>query len=87
MVSRHNNMGERIEQAKKQAEVDFRNKVERSRLSDVDMQDFLTGEELDRMLSDNEFFNGRVADLSKIQRHKKLAQAAAWLNDNCGVWQ
>jgi hypothetical protein len=79
----NDNMKERIENAKQQAEEDFQSKVERSRLSDVDVRDFFTDEELDRILSDNEFFNGRVADLSKIQRHEKLAQAASWLNDHC----
>jgi hypothetical protein len=77
------NMKERIEQAKRQAEEDFQNKVERSRLSDVDVRDFFTDEELDAILSNGDFFNGKVANLTKAQRHSKLAQAAAWLNDNC----
>jgi hypothetical protein len=83
MGNGNNNMAVRIEQAKKRAEENYQNKVERSRLSNVDVRDFFTEEDLDRILSNNEFFNGRVADLSKAQRHEKLAQAAAWLNDNC----
>ena len=37
---------------------------------------------LDRILSDNEFFNGRVADLPKMQRYEKLKLAAQWMNDH-----
>lgn len=38
----------------------------------MDVRDFFSDEELDRILTDNEFFNGRVADLSKVQRHEKF---------------
>ena len=55
--------GERVEQAKKKAEEEYQEKLERSKQSDVDVRDFFDDEELDRILSDNEFFNGRVADL------------------------
>lgn len=74
--------GERIEQAKKKAEEEYQEKLERSKQSDVDVRDFFDDEELDRILSDNEFFNGRVADLPKMQRYEKLKLAAQWMNDH-----
>ena len=74
--------GERIEQAKKKAEEEYQEKLERSKQSDVDVRDFFDDEELDRILSDNEFFNGRVANLSKMQRYEKLKLAAQWMNDH-----
>jgi hypothetical protein len=83
LMDDHMTMQERIERAKQQAEEDYQNKVERSYFSDVDVRDFFADEELARILSNNEFFNGSVADLTKVQRHSKLAQAASWLNDHC----
>lgn len=77
------NIDIRIEQAKKRAEDNYLNKVAKSRQSDVDVCDFFSDEELDRILTDNDFFKGKVADLTKLQRHEKLATAARWLDANC----
>ena len=67
---------------KELTEEEYQEKLERSKQSDVDVRDFFDDEELDRILSDNEFFNGRVADLSKMQRYEKLKLAAQWMNDH-----
>ena len=67
---------------KELTEEEYQEKLERSKQSDVDARDFFDDEELDRILSDNEFFNGRVADLSKMQRYEKLKLAARWMNDH-----
>lgn len=75
--------GERVEQAKKKAEQAYNEKLERSKASEVDVRDFLTPEELDRILSSGEFFNGQVVDLTKMQRYEKLKKAAYWMNDHC----
>lgn len=75
------NMGERIEQAKKKAAANYQAKLEKSRASDVDVRDFFTDEELDKILSD-EFFSGKVADLDAVQRYEKVKQAALWLDTN-----
>lgn len=72
-------MAARIAQAKEKAEADYQEKVKQSREADVDVRDFFSDEELDRILTDNEFFNGRVADLSKVQRHEKVSMAARWM--------
>ena len=72
-------MKERIEAAKAKAEAEYTAKLEASRASDIDVRDFFTPEELDSILSGNGFFNGRVADLSKVQRHEKLSLAARWM--------
>lgn len=73
---------ERVERAKIKAEEKYQKKLEQSKASDVDVRDFFDDEELDRILSDNEFFNGRVVDLSKMQRYEKLKLAAQWMNDH-----
>lgn len=73
---------ERVERAKIKAEENYQKKLEQSKASDVDVRDFFDDEELDRILSDNEFFNGRVVDLSKMQRYEKLKLAAQWMNDH-----
>ena len=70
-------MAARIAQAKEKAEADYQEKVKQSREADVDVRDFFSDEELDRILTDNEFFNGRVADLSKVQRHEKSFHGGA----------
>lgn len=75
-------MGQRIETAKVKAEADFNAKVERSRASDVDVRSFFSDEELEQLLSGNEFFNGRIADLSKMERYKRASAAAKWLEKN-----
>ena len=67
---------------KELTEEEYQEKLERSKQSDVDVRDFFDDEELDRILSDNEFFNGRVADLPKMQRYEKLKLAAQWMNDH-----
>ena len=76
------NMGERIKAAAKKAEEEYAAKIERSRASDVDVRDFFTDEELERLLSENEVFHGRVADLSKMERYKRAVTAAKWLEAN-----
>ena len=75
-------MGKRIAAAAKAAEDDFNKKIERSRASDVDVRSFFTDEELDALLSGNEFFNGKIADLSKMERYDKAVAAAKWLEAN-----
>lgn len=74
-------MGKRIEAAKQKAEAEYQNKLEKSRESDVDVRDFFTPEELDRILEDD-YFNGKIADLSVMQRYNKVKQAALWLDAN-----
>lgn len=76
------NMRESIERAKAKAEAELQDKIERSRQSDVDVRKVFTTEEFDTICQKNEFFAGKLADLSKAQRHKKLALAAKWLNDH-----
>jgi hypothetical protein len=76
-------MDKLIEQAIEKAQEEFRDESDSSFSSEVDLDDFFTYEELNQILSDNDFFNGHVADLDKAQRHKKISQAAAWLNDYC----
>lgn len=75
------NMGQRIEAAKQKAEADYNNKINKSREADVDVRDFFTPEELDRILSDD-YFSGKVANLSVMQRYNKVKQAAQWLEAN-----
>lgn len=74
-------MGKRIEAAKQKAEAEYQDKLEKSRESDVDVRDFFTPEELDRIL-DDDYFNGKIADLSVMQRYNKVKQAALWLDAN-----
>lgn len=76
------NMKEKIEQAALRAEAEFKEKVEMSRRSDVDVREVFSAEEIDELYQNNEFFAGKIADLTKTQRHKKLAVAAKWLYTN-----
>ena len=75
-------MGMRIAKAKAVAEEEYNEKLELSRASDVDVRTFLSDEEISRIISDNEFFSGRVADLTKVQRYEKAATAARWMKAN-----
>ena len=45
----------RIAQAKEKAEAEYQEKIKQSREADVDVRDFFSDEELDRILTDNEF--------------------------------
>lgn len=76
------NMKEKIEQAALRAEAEFKEKVEMSRRSDVDVREVFSAEEIDELYQNNEFFAGKIADLTKTQRHKRLAVAAKWLYTN-----
>ncbi|MCM1221710.1 MAG: hypothetical protein NC548_45285 [Lachnospiraceae bacterium] len=75
-------MKEKIKQIAEKAEADLQAKVELSRRSDTDVREIFTAEEIDELFQRNEFFAGKVADLSKTQRHQKLAAAAKWLHAN-----
>ena len=76
------NMKEIIEAAKEEAEREFNKKLELSSRSDIDIREVFTAEEFDELCRRNEFFNGRKADFSKVQIHKKLAMAAKWLYEH-----
>lgn len=76
------NMKEKIEQAAQRAEAELQEKIELSRRPDVDVREVFTAEEIDELCQRNEFFAGKTADLTKTQRHKKLADAAKWLHAN-----
>lgn len=82
IVLQHGNMKEKIEQAKAKAETELQDKIALSKKSDIDVREIFTAEEFDAICQQNEFFAGKLADLSKVQRHKKLAMAAKWLNDH-----
>ena len=73
------NMKEKIEQAAQRAEAEF---LEMSRQSNVDVREVFSAEEIDELYQRNEFFVGKIADLTKTQRHQKLADAAKWLHAN-----
>ena len=72
--------GDRVEQAKKKAEQEYNEKQKRSKSSKIDVRDIITSEELDRILSSGEFFNGQIVDLTKAQRYEKLKTAAYWMH-------
>ena len=74
---------ERIDNIAAQAEQRYQDKVSRSRESDVDVRDFFDDEELERILQSNDFFTGRIADFSQLQKFNKLKMAAAWLDAHC----
>lgn len=74
---------ERIENIAAQAEQRYQDKVSRSRESDVDVRDFFSDEELERILQSNDFFTGKIADFSQLQKFNKLKMAAAWLDAHC----
>lgn len=74
---------ERIADAAAQAEQRYQDKVSRSRASDVDVRDFFDDEELERILQSNDFFTGKIADFSQLQKFNKLKMAAAWLDAHC----
>ena len=73
-------MAEKIEKAKLKAEAEYRAKQEKASQSDIVIDDVLTAEQLDKILSDNEFFNGKVLDLSAAQRYEKVKQAVLWMD-------
>ena len=75
-------MKEKIKQAAQKAETDFKEKVEMSRRPDVDVREIFSAEEIDELYQGNEFFGGKIADLTKTQRYNKLANAAKWLHAN-----
>lgn len=75
-------IGTIISQAKERAEADLQAKIEMSKRSDVDVREIFSAEEFDAICQQNEFFAGKLADMSKVQRHKKLTLAASWLNES-----
>lgn len=72
----------RIAHAKGKAEVEYLDKIKQFCEADADVQDFFLDEKLDRILTDNKFFNVSVADLTKVQRHEKISLAAQWMKAN-----
>ena len=73
-------LGRRIRAAAEAAEAEYRAKLEKSRDPDIDVRDFFTDEELERLLSENELFEGHFADWTAQQRYNKLAAAARWMD-------
>lgn len=73
-------MGRRIRAATEAAEATYREKLDKSRDPGVDVRDFFTDEELERLFSENELFEGHLADWTALQRYNKLAAAARWLD-------
>ena len=73
-------MSARIAEAKRKADAALKEKIEKSRNPDVDVRTFFTDEELEAILSGNDFFNGRIADLSRMERYKHACAAAKWLD-------
>lgn len=80
-VSR-NNMKERIERAKQKAEAEFEKKIQKSQESDVDVREIFTDVDFDAICENSDYFNGKVADMPKAQRYKKVELAAKWLEAN-----
>lgn len=76
----HSGIGRRIKAATEAAEATYREKLEKSRDPGVDVRDFFTDEELERLLSENELFEGHLADWTAMQRYNKLSAAARWLD-------
>ena len=74
---------ERIDNIAAQAEQRYQDKVNRSRESDVDVRDFFSDEELEQILQSNDFFTGKIADFSQLQKFNKLKMAASWLDAHC----
>ena len=73
-------IGRRIKEVAEAAEAEYRTKLEKSRDPDIDVRDFFTDEELERLLSENEMFEGHLADWTALQRYNKLTAAACWLD-------
>ena len=76
-------MKHKIEQARIKAEERYQEKLRQSRASAVDVRDFFDDEELERILQSNDFFTGKIADFSQLQKFNKLKMAAAWLDAHC----
>lgn len=72
-------MKDKIKRFTEKAEAELQAKLELSSRPDVDVREIFSAEEIDELLSRNEFFAGKIADLTKTQRHKKMADAARWL--------
>lgn len=72
-------MKHKIEQARIKAEEQYQEKLRQSRESDVDVRDFFSGEELERILQSNDFFTGKIADYEQMERYSKLRMAAQWM--------
>lgn len=49
--------------------------LEKSRGLGVDVRDFFTDEELKRLLSENELFEGHLADWTALQRYNRQLEA------------
>ena len=71
-----------IATAKEAAERDLQKKKELSGQCKVEVNDVMRPEELDHILSDN-FFGGKVGNLSALQRYEKMKLAASWLDCHC----
>ena len=75
-------MGQRIKAAKKKAEAELAEKVQKSRDPSLDVRNLFSDEELEQLLARNELFEGHMADWTALQRYAKLAAAARWLDAN-----
>ena len=72
-------MKNHINDAKRKAEDELARKIEKSKGYNVDVRDIFTDADFDVICQNNEFFNGKIVDISKVQRYEKLKKAAQWL--------
>lgn len=72
-----------IDSAKEKTESELERKIEKlKRGSMEDVFDLLTDGDIVKILTNIDSFQGSIADFSKVQRFKKIAQSAQWLDAN-----
>ena len=74
----------RIEAAKEAAEIEYQKKMKARAKLDADADDILAGIDLDEIADDEDYIQGKVADIRAADRYAKLRTAAEWLYANCG---
>lgn len=69
-----------IENAKKKYDAELAEKIEKANKCGVEIGDLITDGEFDEICRKNEFFEGKVADMTKVQRYEKARELVRWLD-------
>lgn len=76
-------MGKRIEECKRNYDERLQHKIELSKRSDIDVRDIFTPEEFDEICKRYENFEGKVADMEKMQSYERIRKGVEWMNAHC----
>ena len=74
------NMEERIRKVKAERDAEYKEKAKKLLETNIPIEELFTPEDIEEIERRNAFFNGTVANLTKVQKHQKIVKIGKWLD-------